>query len=183
MRLNQSSKPRCCAGSARHCVGGPHLHPQAHPRGKLFSCLPSCEMDGAPQCHSSAFCCQVVRLSLARLTAVPSQNEGNRAQPRGRLHCSEAHPSRTARGQDAAEIAAHVHVPASEFFFSYLKERYGCHEVAMFVAHSILKVLDDRSRQPWHSLRSSLAVACKPVSVQQIYPAHVHVAQACRAAC
>eukprot|EP00873_Tetraselmis_striata_P014549 jgi/Tetstr1/434813/TSEL_023863.t1 len=69
-------------------------------------------------------------------------NEGNRAQPRGRLHCSEAHPSRTARGQDAAEIAAHVHVPASEFFFSYLKERYGCHEVAMFVAHSILKAIE-----------------------------------------
>jgi hypothetical protein len=42
--------------------------------------------------------------------------------------------------QDAAQVAKRTAIPAAEFFYEYLEDRYGCHEVAMCVAHSILKV-------------------------------------------
>lgn len=75
---------------------------------------------------------------LAMSPHVKWSNEGNRAQPRGRLHCSDDHPS-VGKRQDAAQVAKRTAIPAAEFFYEYLEDRYGCHEVAMCVAHSILK--------------------------------------------
>lgn len=37
-------------------------------------------------------------------------------------------------------VAERVAIPAADYFYKHQKERYGCHEVAMLVSYSVLKV-------------------------------------------